>query len=277
MDKLTKNIKLLVLDLDGTLTNEKKEITPRTKATLMKLQEQGIKLVLASGRPTYGVVPLAEELDMANYGGYILSYNGGTIINCQTKENLHQSSLEPKYIPELYDIAKKGGMEILSYQDEFIVSEDVNNQYVQYESMLTKMQVKAVDCFKAALVKDVSKCIITGNPDELALMEKEMQEIYDGRMSIYRSEKFYLEVNPMGIDKANSLRMLLEKLNMTEENMAACGDGYNDLTMIQLAGLGVAMANAQDSVKEAAQYITTSNEEDGVADFVEKYLLLQAN
>ncbi len=277
MDKLTKNIKLLVLDLDGTLTNDKKEITPRTRATLMKLQQQGVKLVLASGRPTYGVVPLAEELDMANYGGYILSYNGGTIINCQTNEYLHQSSLEPQYIPEIYDFAKKGGMEILSYKDEFIVSEDANNEYVKYESMLTKMQIKAVDCFKTAMKEDVSKCIITGSPEELALMEKEMQDIYEGKMSIYRSEKFYLEINPMGIDKANSLRMLLSKLDMTEENMAACGDGFNDLTMIQLAGLGVAMENAQDTVKEAAQYITTSNEEDGVADFVEKYLLVEAN
>ena len=91
--------------------------------------------------------------------------------------------------------------------------------------------------------------------------------------SIYRSEPYFLELVPLGIDKAQSLTVLLEKLDMKREEMVAVGDGFNDLSMIQFAGLGVAMANAQDVVKEAADYVTLSNEEDGVAAVVEKFLL----
>ena len=100
-----------------------------------------------------------------------------------------------------------------------------------------------------------------------------MQDKYGDRMNIYRSEAFYLELNPPAIDKANSLRMLLKHLNLTKDEMIACGDGFNDLSMIEFAGLGIAMANAKQPVKDVADFITLSNEEDGVAYAVEKFIL----
>ena len=100
-------------------------------------------------------------------------------------------------------------------------------------------------------------------------MSIDLQDI----ISVYRSEPYFLELVPMGIDKARSLAVLLEKLGMTREEMVAVGDGYNDLSMIQYAGMGVAMANAQEPVRKAADYVTLSNEEDGVAAVVEKFFL----
>lgn len=93
-------------------------------------------------------------------------------------------------------------------------------------------------------------------------------------MGVFRSEPYFLELVPKGIDKARSLSVLLEKLGMTKDEMIAVGDGFNDLSMIQYAGLGVAMANAQKVVKENADFITLSNEEDGVAHVVEKFILI---
>lgn len=119
--------KILVLDLDGTLTNAKKEITPHTRDTLIKAQEQGLKIVLASGRPTYGIVPLADELRLGDYEGYILSYNGGQIIDWKTKEMMYENVLNPQIYPYLYECARKNGFTILSYKDEYIVSEDAGN------------------------------------------------------------------------------------------------------------------------------------------------------
>lgn len=268
-----KHYKILVLDLDGTLTNTKKEITPNTKKILMQAQQQGVIVVLASGRPTYGIVPLADELELDRFGGYILAYNGGTIINCKTKEIIHASVLDMNMISPAYEIARCHGMEILSYVDKDIISEQPDNKYVQYEAMLTRMPVRKVDDFCGAITQPVPKCLIVGEADELAVLEKKMQQKYGDQMNIYRSEAFYLELNPPAIDKANSLKMLLQHLNMTKEEMIACGDGFNDLSMIEFAGLGIAMANAKQSVKDAADFITLSNEEDGVAFAVEKFML----
>lgn len=100
-----------------------------------------------------------------------------------------------------------------------------------------------------------------------------MYEHLKDRMGVFRSEAYFLELVPKGIDKAQSLAVLLKEINMTKDEMIAIGDGFNDLSMIQFAGLGVAMANAQDIVKESADYITLSNEEDGVAHVVRKFIL----
>ncbi|MEG1902928.1 MAG: Cof-type HAD-IIB family hydrolase [Bacteroidales bacterium] len=268
-----KNYKILVLDLDGTLTNDKKEITSATKDILIKAQEQGTIIVLASGRPTYGIVPLADELELDRFGGYILAYNGGTIINWKTKETIHSSVLDMEMISPAYEMARRHGMEILSYIGKDIISETPDNKYVQYEAMLTRMPVRKVDHFCNAIMQPVPKCLIVGDAVELALLEKKMQDKYGDRMNIYRSEAFYLELNPLAIDKANSLRMLLKYLNLSKDEMIACGDGFNDLSMIEFAGLGVAMANAKQPVKDVADFITLSNEEDGVAYAVEKFIL----
>jgi Cof subfamily protein (haloacid dehalogenase superfamily) len=268
--------KLLVLDLDGTLTNSKKEITARTRRALIKVQEQGVTIVLASGRPTYGIVPLAEELELAKYGGYILSFNGGTIINWKTKEVIHQSTISKEQLPALYDIAVQNDVAIISYQNEHIISETCDNEYIRYEAFLNKMNIKEVESFTDALSFPVPKCLIVGNPEKLVHLENEMNSMYGNEMSIYRSEPFFLELMPVNIDKANSLKKLLLHTGHTREEILACGDGHNDLSMIKFAGMGVAMANAQDSVKEASDFITLSNEEDGVAHAVELFLNYEA-
>lgn len=265
--------KLLVLDLDGTLTNSKKEITRHTKETLIKAQEAGLKVVLASGRPTYGVAPLANELELQKYEGYILAYNGGEIIDWKTRELMYEKQLDSDLLPYLYRCAKENDFAIVTYENEYVLTEKPDDEYVLKEALLNVMKIKKVDNFLEAVKHPITKCLIVGEPSRLALLEKEMYEKLKDRMGVFRSEPYFLELVPKGIDKAQSLSVLLEVIGMTKNEMIAIGDGFNDLSMIQYAGLGIAMENAQDVVKQAADFITLSNEEDGVAYAVEKFYL----
>ena len=270
--KFKMDYKILVLDLDGTLTNSQKKITRKTKDALLKAQEQGIKVALASGRPTYGIVPLANELRLDTFGGYILSYNGGEIIDWRSKEILYKKMLDPVVLPYLYRCAKENDFAILTYDHEFILTEKPDDIYVHKEAFLNKMQIKGVQNFLAAVTFPIAKCLIVGESNALERLESKMYEQLKDTMGVYRSEPFFLELVPKGIDKAQSLSVLLEKIGMKREEMIACGDGFNDLSMIRFAGLGVAMSNAQESVKENADFITLSNEEDGVAHVIEQFI-----
>ena len=256
--------KLIVLDLDGTLTNSKKVITPRNREILIRVQEQGVRLVLASGRPTYGIVPLANELRMNEFGGFILSYNGGEIINWETQEMLYENVLPNDVVPVLYECARSHQLSILTYDGAEIVTENSQDPYVQKEAFLNKMAVRETNDF-------LTECLIVGDADKLIPLEAELCLRLQGRINVFRSEPYFLELVPQGIDKALSLAVLLKEIGVERKEMIAIGDGYNDLSMIKFAGLGIAMGNAQEPVKKAADYITLSNEEDGVAEALEHF------
>ena len=266
--------KILALDLDGTLTNSKKEITPHTFDILTQAQQKGLRIVLASGRPTQGIMPLANQLHLKDYKGYILAFNGGLIIDCTTGEPIYQKLLDTSVYKHLYEVGNTEDFKILSYLDDCIACENIENEYVRYVAQLNKMQLKKLNSFLDEINFPEPKCLIVGNKDKLAVLEQELVRYYEGKLSIYRSEPFFLEILPLGIEKANRLEYLLNYLGLRKEELMVCGDGYNDLSMIKYAGLGVAMSNAQDVVKEAADYITLSNEEDGVAAAVKKFIKL---
>lgn len=265
--------KMIVLDLDGTLTNDKKEITPRTKEALMQAQAAGVHVVLASGRPTYGIVPLAEELKLKENGGFILAFNGGKIIDCTNNEVLFEQKLDEQLVPLLYQEAKQAGMEILTYQGECIAATNKDDKYVEHEAFINKMPIVQYDDFLNQLVYPINKCLIVGDPSPLHELELRLANELEGKMEVYRSADFFLECVPLGIDKARSLDRLISSLGIQREEIIACGDGYNDLSMIRFAGLGVAMANAAEDIQSEADFVTLSNEEDGVAHVIERFIL----
>ena len=256
----------IALDLDGTLTNHDKVVTPRTRQALLKAQEQGAIIILASGRPTYGIVPVAECLELEKRGGYILSYNGGNIVNAKTAEKLFSQFLPDAVIPILYKYAKEKNHALLGYAGNEIITEMPDDQYVKEESRINKMNIRKVDNLLEALEPHPTKLLMTGDPTDMIKAEEELVEILGEKMDIFRSAPFFLELVPKGIDKAQSLLRLLSKINLTPADLMAFGDGYNDLSMLKLAGVGVAMANAAPEVRADADYVTLSNEEDGVAE-----------
>ena len=269
--------KVLALDLDGTLTNHDKIVTPRTKAALRKAAESGVCIVLASGRPTVGIEPLARELNLDKFGGCILSYNGGKIIDCQTGHTLVQHAFPPDLIEPVCTFCRYWNVVPLTYDAHGIVTENPDNPYVQEEARICKIPARKVENLPAEVTYPINKLLLTGDPADMPHVEELMQQEFAGKLSIYRSQPFFIETMPLGIEKSASLQILLCAKGLTAANLMACGDGWNDLPMLKFAGLGVAMGNAQPEVKAAADYITADNEHDGVGLAVEKFILHEEN
>ena len=261
----------IALDLDGTLTNHDKVITPKTREALLEAESKGAIIILASGRPTYGIVPVAECLELNKRGGYILSYNGGNIVNAKTGEKLFSQILPNAVLPILYRYAREHNHALLGYAGNEIITEMPNDEYVREESRINKMNIRQVENLLDALEPHPTKLLMTGDPKDMIQAEDDLVEILGEKMDIFRSAPFFLELVPKGIDKAQSLLRLLGKINLTPADMIAFGDGYNDLSMLKLAGVGVAMANAAPEVRAEADYVTLSNEEDGVASALEHF------
>lgn len=257
--------KLIALDLDGTLTDKNKNILTETKEELMKLAKKGVVIVLASGRPTAGLFKEAKELELDKTGGYLLSFNGARVLNYQTNEVIYEQILSSEVAHTMYDRAKQFGLSPLTYNATEIITEDIGDHWVQLESFTTKMNIKHVQDFKKEVNYDVNKVLITGEPAYVATILDEFKVPFEGKMSIYRSDAYFIECMANGIDKAASLDVLCKKLGIKQEETIAFGDGYNDLSMIEYCGYGVAMDNAVDEVKERANYVTLSNNDNGIA------------
>lgn len=266
---------VLVLDIDGTLTNSKKEITPKTLEAIIQAQEEGIKVVIASGRPTPGITKIAKTVKLDEYGGYVLSFNGGKIINFKTGEVIYNETLPKGMIPSIYEEAVENQVGIISYEGDDAIAGNGIDEYNELEARINGIGLREVEDFPNYVRFPVNKCLLTGKPEHMAEVEQKMKDRFGNFLNIYRSEPFFVEVMPQNIDKAYSLGKLLKHLGLERSQMIACGDGFNDLSMIKYAGLGVAMANAQEAVKQAADYVTTSNDEDGVAKVIHKFMLNQ--
>ena len=268
---------IIALDLDGTLTNSEKIITLRTFDALMKAQREGVRLVLASGRPTFGIAALANQLQLADYGGYVLSYNGGRIIDWCKKTVIFSQVVDQKLVPILYDFAEKAQLPIVTYLPDAILASKNEGEYLAEEARINGMPVVVAQNFVEEAMQIAggsTKFLIPGEPELLIQLESEMKAALSEQMEVFRSAPFFLELPPKGIDKAQSLQRLLTHRGLERESLMAFGDGFNDLSMIQFAGQGVAMANAVEEVKSIADFVTTSNEEDGIAHALEQLLFL---
>ena len=268
--------KLLVLDVDGTLLNDEREISKRTLAALLKVQQMGVRIVLASGRPTYGLMPLAKTLELGNYGGFVLSYNGCQIIKAQNGEIVFERRINPEMLPYLEKKSRKNGFAIFTYHDDTLITDSPDNEYIKNEALLNNLKIIREDEFSTAIDFAPCKCMLVSDKEKALIgLEQHWEKRLAGTLDAFRSEPYFLEVVPCGVNKANTLGALLEHLGVTREEVIAVGDGVCDVTMLQLAGMGVAMGHSQDSVKVCADYVTASNEEDGVALAVEKLILAE--
>lgn len=264
--------KMIVLDLDDTLLRDDLTISPRTKKALMNAQDLGVKVVLASGRPTFAMHKIANELHLKDYGSYILSFNGAKITNCQDGEELLSSTLLPEIVHRLYDISCREDVWIHTYVGDLIVTEQ-SNPFTDIEGKITGLPIQVVDSFVEAVTAPVVKVLMLNDPQKLAIVEQKLQLEFAGALSVMRSKPFFLEFTEAGVTKGTSIGHLIEQLGIKREEVMAFGDSFNDLSMIEFAGLGVAMGNAQDEIKAKADYIADTNMNDGVAKVVEEFVL----
>ncbi len=265
--------KLIAVDLDGTLTNSKKEVSPRNRYALLEAQAKGKKVIITSGRHPMGVKDIAEDLMLGRYGGFIMAFNGGKIIDCQTGQTVESKLFPLEYLSDVVSVLSDFNVTVMTFDDKKIYANNKVNDYTNVESEILKTDMLVVDDFVSAVKFDINKLLIAGEPDELDTCRTLLKKRYDGLLDMYKSAPYFLEIMPFGVSKGSALARLLPKIGVEREEVIAFGDNYNDMTMIGYAGMGVAMSNGEDEVKKIASYICESNDDDGVAKTIEKFVL----
>ena len=264
--------RFLATDLDGTLLTSAKDITPYSQQVLIEAQQRGLIIILASGRPLYSILPYAEQLEMQSYGGFIVAYNGSLVWDCAAGQAIKEQAIPLCIIPQLAQ-AVSDDFRIHGYKGNKIVVRGKPDDWSAYIARANKMPLLEVKNFAEAITQPQHKCIITGPPRKLWHLERRIRKLFEDSLDAYRSESFLLEVVPKGIDKAEALRELLIKIGGKTDELLCCGDGYNDLNMMRLAAISCATRNAKKPVKQAASFVTESNDRDGVAHAVETFAL----
>lgn len=268
-----RDIRLLALDLDGTLTNSEKHVSEKNKKYIRMAQEKGVKVILASGRPVIGIKGVADELDLWTMGGYILAYNGGHIIDCKTGEDLVKRTIPMEYVHDICDVINRFAVYPLCYNDTGVICENDTDRYVKKEGYNNSIPIIKVDSLEAQITAPVVKFMVVGDPEELMNAHRYLRQKFEGKLNVFFSEPYFMEITPLGIEKASALATLSEILGTTADQMIACGDGLNDIPMLEYAGLAIAMDNAYEETKKVADYIVASNEDDGVAEAIQRFIL----
>ena len=273
------SIKLLALDLDGTLLNEKKEITPRTWEALARARKQGVLVVPVTGRPAQGLPQVVRTMPGLRY---VVSSNGATIRDIVTGETLLEKHLSADtcllvldkcaHVPMIRQ-AFRNGVGYLSQADYNTLRDRyAGTSMLQYHLDTRQVVPGTLAEFLAADRQPVEELFfLTDSPQEKAAL----RTLLTGLPGIGFADPFPndLEVLAGDIDKGEGLRYLLKRLDLSSDQVLALGDGGSDLPMLQTAGIGVAMANATEAVKAGADYVTASCDEDGVALAIEKFVL----
>ncbi|MGX7418463.1 sugar-phosphatase [Carnobacterium gallinarum] len=267
-------IKLIAIDLDGTLLNEHKEITPATKKALTQAKNIGVKVVLCTGRPLLGMAHYLDELNLKEAGDYGITYNGGLVQRTNTGEVLSQKTLTKTQIKELYQLTQE-----LQVPLNFIDLKQVyappypENRDSLYGGIMKALPMVSTTIEELPEDLEYNKAVICIDQEILDEAIAKIPVEFTENYTMMKSRPVLLEVLNKEVDKGRGLAVLCELLDIHPDEVMALGDEENDMAMIEFAGLGVAMGNATDEVKAAAQFVTKSNLENGVAYAVEKFVL----
>ena len=264
--------KLIAMDLDGTLNNDQKIITEKTKAALMATQKRGIRLALASARPSPGLFKERDVLRLQDYNGILMSYNGGRIVDAATGKVLFETSMDLAQTKQvLRRLEALPVTPILDDGVQFYVA-DKNGYKVDYECKNNSMTCTEVGNLADFLSFAPIKILMSVRPEELAEVQKQIAAFLPETLTVVQTAAFYLEVIPKVINKGQGIRDICAVLGIDPSEVISFGDAANDIPMLREAGMGVAMGNAAEAVKAAANMVTLSNNEDGIAAALEKLL-----
>ena len=264
--------KLVAIDMDGTLLNEKKEITDRSKENIRRLKAKGISVVLATGRPFHGILPYMEALDLLDENDFMVTYNGALVQNATANKVLSLRPLSLDSYKELYTVSKELDVNIHALTKSSVLTPK-NNPYTQIESMINSIPIIEEPVENIENSTNIMKVMFIDDPKKLDSIHPLIPGWIKGKYNVLRSASIFLEFLDKGIDKGLGVSLIARWLGIEPKEVMCIGDAENDIAMIKYAGMGVAMGNATDDAKSIADYITLSNEEDGVAHAIEKFIL----
>ena len=268
------NYNMLVLDIDGTLVGSDKTISEKTREAIIKAQQRGKIVAIASGRSIAGIRKTASNISLEQYGGYVIAYNGTTVVNCKTGECIYNQMVPKELVKPVYEAAKRVNAGIVVYNDNTkeMISGNGLNEYIKIDAEACNVTINEVSDFVKAINFPFNKFLLSGKPEHMAEVEKIMAKEFGDRLNVFRSDPFYVELLPRYVDKGVAVEKLVKHLDIQREKVICIGDSYNDLPMLRFAGMGVAMGNAQQEVKEIADYVTASNDEDGIVNVIDKFM-----
>ena len=262
----------LVLDMDGTLLNSNHEINDLTFKKLLDFQEAGNRLILASGRPVFAMMDIAKQLKMDHYQSYLISYNGALISQVHPYEEIFSQSLNLDDQKEIIPYIQARGLTLLTYDGSRII--------LDYENPHSHIEAEALGCeedynpqFFETLDHPVLKFIAVGDPDRIKEVDQEIGGSFGRETTVIQSQPYFLEIFNQKVSKGLAIEALGNRLGFGLDQVVAAGDGNNDLSMIEAAGLGVAMGNGSQAIKAAAQVITDTNDLDGLVPIIDQYFL----
>ena len=274
-------IKAIVLDIDGTLVSSDVSITQRTVEALISAQKKGVKVILASGRPTTGMMRFAKALKMDKYNGLLISFNGSRVVDLSSGDVIYDKPLSVEDSKAVLEHLKNFSVIPMITKDEYLYVNDVfagtmdfggtKSSIIQYESRSNNYLLCEKKDLAAFVDYPLSKILVAGDPEYLRKNYEDIYEPFKETLSGMFSAPVYFEFTANGIDKAEALDTVLKPLGIKPKNVMSFGDGHNDQSIIEYAGHGVAMGNAVDILKKVANEVTTSNDEDGIAIVLEKY------
>jgi Cof subfamily protein (haloacid dehalogenase superfamily) len=275
-------IKAIALDIDGTLTNDKKVVTPRTREALMRAQQAGIRVILASGRPVQGLRKLAYELELDRCHGMLVAFNGAHVVDAETDEVLYDQPMDPADMRDLIEHLRNFDVIAWVTDGPYLYVEDAFRcditfkgkpfNIVKYERDACDLRIREVHDLCEVCERQQDKILTAATGTYLQSVWEEMYAPFRDRLSGMFTAEFYFEFMAKGIDKAHALAGALPKLGIDASEVVAFGDGQNDAPMLRWAGTGVAMANAVEETKTVADMVTASNNEDGIAVALEQLL-----
>ena len=266
-------VRLLAVDLDDTLLRSDLTISYRTKNAIKKAEDAGVKVVLASGRVPAAMESFAKTLGMHRRLGYLIC-NNGTIIQETLAGNIaHEIRMEPSAALAAFDLLDAEDFAVQIYEgDVMYVSR--HNEYTEYDKKLTGLRQVVVENFRAMVGGGCHKLLVPGDPVLLVPLQNLLRSYLESTVTLFTSKPYFLEILPARTDKGTALAKVAELLGIKREEVLAVGDSMNDEAMIRWAGTGVAMVNGHDEIKAMADFVTErTNDDDGVAEVIEKYIL----
>ncbi|HFQ1332372.1 TPA: Cof-type HAD-IIB family hydrolase [Staphylococcus aureus] len=265
------NYKVVVLDMDDTLLNSDNVISEETANYLTAIQDEGYYVVLASGRPTEGMIPTARDLKLPEHHSYIISYNGSKTINMTNEEVEVSKSIGKQDFDEIVDYCRDRGFFVLTYHDGQIIY-DSEHEYMNIEAELTGLPMKRVDDIKAYIQGDVPKVMGVDYVANITEARIDLNGVFNDNVDATTSKPFFLEFMAKDVSKGNAIKALCHKLGYSVDQVIAFGDSMNDKSMFEVAGLAIAMGNASDELKQYADEITLDLNENGIPHALKKLL-----